>query len=91
MGDARRRRLLAAAVHVDATPIRFDAAIPAELLERLTWRNRRGATRVMKHVVEGRLKSAVSLQGGLYRLTDESATQLAELVDVNDSQSAPVR
>ncbi|MEW2179386.1 hypothetical protein AB0890_24020 [Streptomyces sp. NPDC005406] len=69
----------AAAVHVDATPVRFDAAIPGELLERLTWRNRRGRTCVLKYVVDGRLERSVSLQG-FYRLTPEAAHELAALV-----------
>ncbi|MFD8201202.1 hypothetical protein [Streptomyces sp. NPDC059701] len=69
----------AMAVHVDATPVRFDVAIPGELLTRLTWRNRRGQTRGLKHVVEGRLESSVSLQG-FYRLTPEAACELAEVV-----------
>ncbi|MFF9035941.1 hypothetical protein ACF090_10755 [Streptomyces sp. NPDC014892] len=69
----------AEAVHVDATPMRFDMAIPGELLGRLTWRNRRGQTRGLKYVVDGRLQRAVSLQG-FYRLTPESAEDLAEVV-----------
>ncbi|MFE5582675.1 hypothetical protein [Kitasatospora sp. NPDC056531] len=66
-------------VHVDGTPVRFDLPIPGELLERLTWRNRRNQTRGLKYVVDGRLERAVSLQG-FYRLTPESADELAELV-----------
>ncbi|MEU9646859.1 hypothetical protein [Streptomyces sp. NPDC048188] len=66
------------AVHVDATPVRFDRPIPGELLARLTWRNRRGQTRQLKYVVDGRLENSVSLQG-FYRLTPESATELADL------------
>ncbi|MFC8454026.1 hypothetical protein [Kitasatospora sp. NPDC057223] len=69
----------ATAVHVDATPVRFDVPVPGELLERLTWQNRRGQTRVLKHVVDGRLERSISLQG-FYRLTSESADELAELV-----------
>ena len=69
----------AEAVHVDATPVRFDMAIPGDLLGRLTWRNRRGQTRGLKYVVDGRLQRAVSLQG-FYRLTPESAEDLAEVV-----------
>ncbi|CAM5387239.1 hypothetical protein STENM223S_01854 [Streptomyces tendae] len=66
------------AVHVDATPVRFDTPVPGELLARLTWRNRRGQTRQLKYVVDGRLENSVSLQG-FYRLTPESATELADL------------
>ncbi|OIJ68534.1 hypothetical protein [Streptomyces mangrovisoli] len=70
----------AAAVHVDATPVRFDLPIPGELLPGLTWRNQRGRTRNLKYVVDGRLERAVSLQG-FYRLTPESAGELASLLD----------
>ncbi|OIK29231.1 hypothetical protein [Streptomyces malaysiense] len=66
-------------VHVDATPVRFDVPVPGVLLERLTWRNRRGRTRGLKYVVDGRLERAVSLQG-FYRLTTESADELAAVV-----------
>ncbi|SEL14925.1 hypothetical protein [Streptacidiphilus jiangxiensis] len=72
----------AAAVHVDATPVRFDIPVPGELLERLTWRNRGGQTRVLKHVVDGRLERSISLQG-FYRLTPESDADLSELVDAS--------
>ncbi|GAA4614583.1 hypothetical protein GCM10023195_63730 [Actinoallomurus liliacearum] len=68
----------AAAVHVDATPVRFDTPIPGELLTRLEWRNRRGRTRTLKYVVDGRLERSISLQG-FYRLVAESAAELAEL------------
>ncbi|MFJ5924566.1 hypothetical protein ACIQF6_18405 [Kitasatospora sp. NPDC092948] len=67
-------------IHVDATPVTFDTPIPGNLLERLTWRNRRNRTRVLKHVVDGRLEQSISLQG-FYRLTPESADELADLVD----------
>ncbi|MGN7138358.1 hypothetical protein [Streptomyces pseudogriseolus] len=69
----------AMAVHVDATPVRFDVALSGNLLARLAWRNRRGQTRGLKHLVEGRLESSVSLQG-FYRLTPEAAGELAEVV-----------
>lgn len=68
----------ATAVHVDATPVRFDMPIPGDLLTRLTWRNRRGRTRSLKYMVEGRLERSISLQG-FYRLTSESAGELAEV------------
>jgi hypothetical protein len=53
--------------------------MPGDLLMGLTWRNRRGQTRGLKYVVDGRLERSVSLQG-FYRLTSESADELAELV-----------
>jgi hypothetical protein len=43
-------------------------------------RNRRGVTRGLKHVVDGRLERALGLHG-IYRLTSESADELAALVD----------
>ncbi|MEU1600429.1 hypothetical protein ABZ468_48705 [Streptomyces sp. NPDC005708] len=70
----------ATAVHVEAAPVRFDIPIPGDLLAGLTWRNSRGRTRGLKHVVDGRLERSVSLQG-FYRLTSESAGELAEVVD----------
>ncbi|MEV0095034.1 hypothetical protein [Streptomyces sp. NPDC050738] len=68
----------AEAVHVDATPVAFDRPIPGELLAGLTWRNRRGRIRGLKYVEEGRLVHSISLQG-FYRLTQESADELARL------------
>ncbi|MFF5637890.1 hypothetical protein [Streptomyces sp. NPDC012825] len=68
----------ATAVHVDATPVRFDTPVPGDLLPELTWRNARGRTRTLKHVVDGRLERSVSLQG-FYRLAPESAGALAGL------------
>jgi hypothetical protein len=74
----------AQAVHVDATPVRFDVPLPGELLTRLTWRNRRGKTRGLKFAVDGRLERSVSLQG-FYRLTPESADELADVVNPSAS------
>ncbi|MFF0674218.1 hypothetical protein ACFYVE_39140 [Streptomyces tendae] len=65
-------------VHVDATPVRFDTPIPGDLLARLTWRNRRGRTRQLKYVVDGRLENSVGLQG-FYRLAPASAAELADV------------
>ncbi|MFE7385321.1 hypothetical protein ACFU9F_33720 [Streptomyces zhihengii] len=69
----------AQAVHVDATPVRFDVPVSGELLTRLAWRNRRGQTRGLKYIVDGRLEKSISLQG-FYRLTPEAAGELAEVV-----------
>lgn len=70
----------AAAVHVEATPVSLDVPLPGELLGRLTWQNRRGQTRGLKYVVDGRLERFVSLQG-FYRLTRESAVEISAVVD----------
>ncbi|MEV8100634.1 hypothetical protein [Kitasatospora sp. NPDC085879] len=67
-------------VHVEATPVRFDVPIPGDLLAHLTWRNRRGRTRQLKYVADGLLERSISLQG-FYRLTPESANELARIVD----------
>ncbi|MCX4649266.1 hypothetical protein [Streptomyces sp. NBC_01446] len=69
----------AQAVHVDATPVRFDIPVSGELLTGLAWRNRRGQTRGLKYVVDGRLERSISLQG-FYRLTPEGADVLAAVV-----------
>ncbi|MFF0700176.1 hypothetical protein ACFYVC_07715 [Streptomyces tendae] len=65
-------------VHVDASPVHFDTPIPGDLLAQLTWHNRRGRTRQLKYVVDGRLETSVSLQG-FYRLTPASAAGLADV------------
>ncbi|WP_232290088.1 hypothetical protein [Micromonospora sp. ATCC 39149] len=76
----------ASPVHVEATPIRFDVAVPGDLLNALTWRNRRGEQRTLKYVVNGRLERSLSIQG-VYRLTDESAAQLGALLDRSPTPS----
>ena len=60
--------------------MRFDVPIPGDLLAQLTWRNRRGRTRQLKYVADGLLERSISLQG-FYRLTPESADELARIVD----------
>ncbi|GGZ32112.1 hypothetical protein [Streptomyces poonensis] len=60
------------------TPLAFDRAVPGDLLARLTCRSRRGE-RQIKHVVDGELRSVVSLRG-IYRLAPESAGELEALV-----------
>ncbi|MBR7827010.1 hypothetical protein KDK95_11900 [Actinospica sp. MGRD01-02] len=81
----------ATAVHVDATPVTFDMPLPGDMLEGLTWRNRRGQTRGLKYVVDGRLERSLSLQG-FYRLTPDSADQLAQFVDrsIADIAASPL-
>jgi hypothetical protein len=70
----------ASPVHVESTPVRFDVAIPGELLARIAWRNRRGEESRLRQVVDGRLTSTVSLQT-IRRLTEASAAELAALVE----------
>ncbi|WP_280857742.1 hypothetical protein [Streptomyces sp. SAI-144] len=59
-------------------PLGFGRPVPPDLLARLTYRSRRGE-RQIKHVVEGELRSAVSLQG-VYRLAPDSARELEEFL-----------
>ncbi len=58
--------------------LRFDLAVPPELLERLTFRSRRGERR-LKHIENGRLVHALGVQG-IYRLSPRSAAELAALL-----------
>jgi len=70
----------AEAVHVESTPVRFDLPVPADVLERFTYRNLRGRTRGLKFLVDGRLEHSNSIQG-FYRVTPDTADDLARLVD----------
>ncbi|MGW4020896.1 hypothetical protein [Streptomyces sp. NPDC005009] len=60
------------------SPLAFDRPVPPDLLARLTYRSRRGERQV-KHVVDGELRSAVSVHG-IYRLAPRSADELRALV-----------
>ncbi|MEV6684812.1 hypothetical protein AB0N28_05660 [Streptomyces sp. NPDC051130] len=60
------------------SPLAFDATVPPDLLERLTFTSRRGE-RTLKYIEEGRLIRSVSLQG-IYRLAPASAAELHRLV-----------
>jgi hypothetical protein len=62
----------------DGTPLRLDLAVPPDLLRRLTFRSRR-RERTLKHIQDGRLTHAISLQG-IYRLSEPSAAELAALL-----------
>jgi hypothetical protein len=63
----------------EGTPIRLDVAVPPDLLERLRFRSRRGE-RGLKHIQNGRLTQAITLQG-IYRLSPSSADELAALLE----------
>ncbi|MFJ4780728.1 hypothetical protein [Streptomyces sp. NPDC088762] len=67
------------------SPLTFGTAVPAGLLERLTYTSRRGERR-LKYVEEGRLIRSVSVQG-IYRLAPDSAAELHGLVG-NQAPSA---
>ena len=58
--------------------IRFDATVPPDLLERLRFCSQKGE-RGLKGIVNGQLKSVISLQG-VYRLCEESACEIEKLL-----------
>jgi hypothetical protein len=68
-----------AAVGKGRTTIRFDCAVPGEALERLRLTSRTGPERRLRDLEAGRLKSVQTLLGRLYRLTDQSAEEFAQL------------
>jgi hypothetical protein len=74
-------------VHVEATSIRLNVAVPGDLFGGLTWRNRRGEQRTLMYVVNGRLERSVSLQG-VHRLTDESPARLGAVLDSSPTPSS---
>ncbi|MFF5217836.1 hypothetical protein [Micromonospora sp. NPDC000442] len=76
----------ASPVHIEATPVRFDIAVPGDMLSTLTWRNRSGEQRNLKYVVNGRLERSVSLQG-IYGLAEDSAARLGTLLDRSPTPS----
>jgi hypothetical protein len=65
------------------TPIRFDAPVASELLERLTFTSRRGE-RHLKYAEDRRLLRSVSLEG-IYRLAPDSADILTSQLTPQDS------
>ena len=71
-----------AALGSEGTPLGIKVAVPADILTGLRFRSRQ-SERPIKYVVDGRLKSAISLQGATYRLTEESAQQLEAVLQVS--------
>jgi hypothetical protein len=63
----------------EGTAIRFRRAVPPAVLERFSFRSRK-AERCLKHVEEGKLNSAIGLQG-IFRLTWRSAQDLDEVLN----------
>ena len=63
-----------AALGEGGTPLGLMIPVPAGVLQGLRFCSQRGE-RGVKHIVEGRLKSIVSFQGGTYRLSEASARQ----------------
>lgn len=62
-----------------STPLRFDLAIPSDLLARLRYRSLRKERDLSKHLRDGRLVNSIAVQG-IYRLAEASARELEELV-----------
>ena len=71
----------------DGAEIRLDRAVPVEVVESLRFLGSRGE-RPIKHLQEGRIKSSVSLQGGVYRLADISAWHFARRVEADQDERA---
>ncbi|WP_125775804.1 hypothetical protein [Antribacter gilvus] len=67
------------------SPLRFDRAIPGDMLGRLTYVSRRGQ-RTIKHVSDGEITRAVSVHG-IYRLHPTSATEIGDLVTALDLET----
>ena len=67
------------AIGEEGTPIRLDVMMPPDLLERLRFRSRK-KERGLQQIVNGRLMSVMSLQGGIYRLTEQSAQEIQALL-----------
>ena len=68
-----------AAVPQEATTIRLDRHVPAEVLASLTFRNARGHERVLP-TEDGFLRKSTGIQGHFLRLIPESAAALGGLV-----------
>ena len=67
------------AIGEEGTPIRLDVMVPPDLLERLRFRSRK-RERGIKHIENGRLKNVNSLQGGIYRLSEQSELEFETLL-----------
>jgi hypothetical protein len=66
-------------VGMDGTAPRADLELPAEMLDRLTFRSQRGERR-LKQVKDGELTSSLALQG-IYRLAGGSTDDFAQVID----------
>ncbi len=63
----------------ESTLLRFDLAIPPDLLTRLRYRSQRRERDLSQHLRDGRLVRSVAVQG-IYRLSEPSACELEALV-----------
>lgn len=80
-----------AAVGKGRTTIRFNRAVPGDVLERLRLTSRTGPERRLRDLDDGRLKSVQTLLGRLYRLTDQSAEEFAQLYTRLDPAAKPYK
>lgn len=71
------------------TAVRFDRAVPVEVLERLRLRSRTGPERGLANLTDGRLMNVQTLLGRVYRLADGSAEDFAALDASPGSQGTP--
>ena len=68
-----------AVIGEEATPIRFDVAVPIDVLTALRFRNKRNQERGLK-VEDGKLKGITGMQGHVMRFTPDSARAIETLV-----------
>jgi hypothetical protein len=68
----------------EGTAIRLNLKVPPDLLERLRFRSQR-RERGLKYVEAGRLTRAISIQG-IYRLSEQSAEEIKNLVNQGDRE-----
>jgi len=71
-----------ALVMEQSTPIRFDVVVPPEKLESVKFCPRKGPEMGLRGIKDGKLKSAISLQGFIRRLCPETANMFSQLVGV---------
>jgi hypothetical protein len=76
------------AVGQQGTSLRFDVALSPEQLEGLRFRSKRGE-RGLKYIEGGRLKKVLGLDGGVYRLSPESAVLFEWLVGAAQGRPNP--
>jgi len=72
------------AIGESGTPLRFDNAIPGDTLATLRFGPRAGRERPLRRIAGGRLIHSLPLQGHYRRLSEESATVLAKMVESRD-------
>jgi hypothetical protein len=78
-----------AAVGEGRTAIQFDRAVPGAVLERLWLKSRTGPERGLRYLEDGKLKKVQTLLGRVFRLSERSAEEFAELFSRLDSAAGP--